>query len=393
MKEILKMPEDQVENGNESKDTDLAKVEKAIEDLPRRETSLAVENVELALPQAFYEGASHLVVSPDERNALAQYEDASDEEIDIRPDGLVYVGHMFYRRALNRIFGPGRWVLMPGSRIQTEVRGDAVKLYQRWVLVIDGHYVGEAIGSATYWRTNMGQDQSDAAEAAASNAIMRICAKSLGIGSNPWNRREAERWRKQYAKQVWVTIRSQREKRWRRIDADALEGEIGDVPIKQDLAGSQGVKRDVVLQAQNATPIPPNVTGLVRVTLAEPSASPPPAGSKEPPARPDGQAPKAQTAKRETGSVDGAHSEPALPAPNQKSELVNGNQIALFLRESRQRQMIRDNDGETAWAWLMDMTGAKPVAGKTSIENIVLSLKKCTQKQFNEIILPGVRSI
>jgi hypothetical protein len=74
-------------------------------------------------------------------------------------------------------------------------------------------------------------------------------------------------------------------------------------------------------------------------------------------------------------------------------------QITLFIAECRRRQLIRGEDGATAWAWLQDTFKAEnylmppETPGKTAIENIVSTLRKCTQKQFNGTILPGVRSI
>lgn len=40
---------------------------------------------------------------------------ADPEEVEIKPDGIVYLPEIKYRRILNRAFGPGAWGLVPRS--------------------------------------------------------------------------------------------------------------------------------------------------------------------------------------------------------------------------------------------------------------------------------------
>lgn len=43
------------------------------------------------------------------------------EDVEIKPDGVVYLPEIKYRRILNRAFGPGGWGLAPrGETIVTE---------------------------------------------------------------------------------------------------------------------------------------------------------------------------------------------------------------------------------------------------------------------------------
>lgn len=37
------------------------------------------------------------------------------EEVEIKPDGIVYLPEIKYRRILNKAFGPGGWGLVPRS--------------------------------------------------------------------------------------------------------------------------------------------------------------------------------------------------------------------------------------------------------------------------------------
>lgn len=43
------------------------------------------------------------------------------EDVEIKPDGIIYLPEIKYRRILNRAFGPGGWGLAPrGETIVTE---------------------------------------------------------------------------------------------------------------------------------------------------------------------------------------------------------------------------------------------------------------------------------
>jgi hypothetical protein len=45
----------------------------------------------------------------------------SPDDVEIKPDGIVYLPEIKYRRILNRAFGPGGWGLAPrGETIVTE---------------------------------------------------------------------------------------------------------------------------------------------------------------------------------------------------------------------------------------------------------------------------------
>src|SRR6185295_11507794 len=44
------------------------------------------------------------------------------DEVEIKPDGIVYISHVVYRRILTRAFGAGGWALAP--RTPSQVRGN-----------------------------------------------------------------------------------------------------------------------------------------------------------------------------------------------------------------------------------------------------------------------------
>jgi len=46
-----------------------------------------------------------------------------EEDIEIKPDGLIYLPEIKYRRILNQAFGPGGWAIMPrGETLNFQVR-------------------------------------------------------------------------------------------------------------------------------------------------------------------------------------------------------------------------------------------------------------------------------
>lgn len=58
------------------------------------------------------------------------------DDIEIKPDGILYLPEIKYRRILNRAFGPGGWGLAP--RGETIVTAKAVT--REYALVANGRY-------------------------------------------------------------------------------------------------------------------------------------------------------------------------------------------------------------------------------------------------------------
>src|SRR5438067_1239909 len=70
------------------------------------------------------------------------------DDIEIRPDGLIYLPEIKYRRILNRAFGPGAWSLLP---MEIRVAADDNMLYYKGALFVLGRFVSEAIGEQQYF--------------------------------------------------------------------------------------------------------------------------------------------------------------------------------------------------------------------------------------------------
>jgi hypothetical protein len=144
----------------------------------------------------------------------------AESDIEVRPDGLIYLPEIRYRRILNRTFGPGAWALMPRS---IDI-GDNM-LFYRGVLFIHGRFVSEAIGEQQYFPNNDRMSYATAAEAAKSNCLVRCC-KDIGIASELWDPTFTRQWLAKNAVDVWCVNRQDPQKRkkfWRKVTAPAID--------------------------------------------------------------------------------------------------------------------------------------------------------------------------
>lgn len=143
--------------------------------------------------EKFLPTAGTIVLSPAQEIIL--YEPIKDDDVEIRPDGLVYLPWMEYASRLRRAFGLS-WVLIPQGlpKIQGEI------IYWGFHLIIRGNFSGFAIGEQKYQASNATMSYGDACEGAKSNALMRLC-KGLGIGLELWKPSFVRAWREKFAEQ------------------------------------------------------------------------------------------------------------------------------------------------------------------------------------------------
>jgi hypothetical protein len=81
----------------------------SIESTDIKENNDVVSN-EKSHPNTFH-GISSESFSPQITSVLMA--PVTSEDIEIKPDGLIYLPEIMYRRILNKAFGPGGWALMP----------------------------------------------------------------------------------------------------------------------------------------------------------------------------------------------------------------------------------------------------------------------------------------
>jgi len=138
-------------------------------------------------------------------------------DIEVKPDGLIYLPEIKYRRILNKAFGPGGWGLAPRS--ETNVGPKVVS--REYALVCLGRLVGIARGEQEYFDP---AGIPTATEACKSNALMRCC-KDLGIASELWDPQYIRKFKASHCVEVLaenVTTKKRR-KLWRRKNQPKLE--------------------------------------------------------------------------------------------------------------------------------------------------------------------------
>lgn len=192
-------------------------------------TSLQVINTQDGPGHDPYRGIAQRPFTDKQRAILIKSID-EEREVSIRPDGLIYMPEIKYRRRLNAAFGPGGWALLP---VKWAENGKTVICQAR--LFVDGRFIAEAIGEADYIPHNNSYTFATASEAAKSNALMRTC-KDIGIASELWDPDYISEWLKRFALEVWCKTKDGKAKRfWRKktdppIDRFPWKEEPGNQP-------------------------------------------------------------------------------------------------------------------------------------------------------------------
>ncbi|KAI0531581.1 mitochondrial genome maintenance MGM101 [Xylaria digitata] len=134
------------------------------------------------------------------------------EDIEVKPDGIIYLPEIKYRRILNAAFGPGGWGLAPRGELMVQDR----LVTREYALVANGRFIAQARGEQQYFSED---GVSTAAEGCKSNALMRCC-KDLGIASELWDPRFIRKFMKEHAMQQWVEHITTKKKKqiWLRKD-------------------------------------------------------------------------------------------------------------------------------------------------------------------------------
>ena len=123
----------------------------------------------------------------------------SELDIEIKPDGPLYLPEVRYRRILLNAFGPGGWCLIPRGPHSIV---DGI-LSREYALYANGRLISIARGAALI------QGHSNAAassESVRSNALMRCC-KDLGVASELWDSSYISKWKERYAMKKGYTDR------------------------------------------------------------------------------------------------------------------------------------------------------------------------------------------
>ncbi|KAF8314739.1 mitochondrial genome maintenance MGM101 [Clavulina sp. PMI_390] len=157
-----------------------------------------------------YHGLSSQPFAPEIAEILQAPLDPGD--VEMKPDGIVYLPEIKYRRILNKAFGPGGWGLAPRS--ETNVGPKIVS--REYALVCLGRLVAVARGEQEYFDPN---GIPTATEGCKSNALMRCC-KDIGVASELWDPRFIREFKAKNCVEVFVEHIPTKRKRklWRRKD-------------------------------------------------------------------------------------------------------------------------------------------------------------------------------
>ncbi|KAK2759389.1 hypothetical protein FQN54_002867 [Arachnomyces sp. PD_36] len=157
-----------------------------------------------------YHGLSAEAFSKEAIDVLLAPVDEAD--VEIKPDGIVYLPEIKYRRVLNKAFGPGAWGLVP--RGQSIVTAKAVT--REYALVVHGRLVSIARGEQDYFSPD---GIPTATEGCKSNALVRCC-KDLGVASDLWDPRWIRKYKAKNAREAFVEhiVNKRKTKIWLRKD-------------------------------------------------------------------------------------------------------------------------------------------------------------------------------
>ncbi|KAK5654669.1 hypothetical protein OQA88_6992 [Cercophora sp. LCS_1] len=135
-------------------------------------------------------------------------------DVEMKPDGIIYLPEIKYRRILNKAFGPGGWGLAPRGEL---IVGEKV-VTREFALVVNGRFIAEARGECAYFSE---ETIPTAGEGCKSNALRRCC-KDLGIASELWDPRYIREFKKKHAEEVWVehVVNKRKRQIWKRKDAE-----------------------------------------------------------------------------------------------------------------------------------------------------------------------------
>lgn len=136
-----------------------------------------------------------LTLSEEQKKIL--FSDFEDDEVLIRPDGLIYLSWTWYADRLSRAFGLG-WQLVPAESPQVKQINGKPCVYWGFYFFVNGVYMGFAYGEHIDQRKET-LSFGEATESAKSNALMRVC-KGIGMSLKLWNKDYAQKWVATYAK-------------------------------------------------------------------------------------------------------------------------------------------------------------------------------------------------
>jgi hypothetical protein len=283
------------------------------------------------------------------RRVLA--EPVNPHDVEIKPDGIVFLPGVAYRRILTRAFGAGGWAIAPRSPARY-MKDNNIVVYHGALFCL-GRFVAEAVGECFYRDNNPNMSYASCVEGAKTDALSRCC-KDLGIATEMWDANWREQWKAKYA--TSYEDRNSGKTKWK------LKSRVSN---PHDLMAGAG---GVAPPAATSSPASSASTGSSRTTssaaAAGPAPSPSPSSQGAPP-DPQEHAAAPET-ERGTGST---------AAANQTQENADPGEAA----SNEQKDALRAKVRELKWTrgymrlWFKGLFG--PIYGEGD------PLEKLTQRQ------------
>lgn len=132
--------------------------------------------------------AGQVKLTDEQKNIL--YAPVNTEDVEMRPEGLIYLPWREYQDRLRKAFGL-EYALIPNGNPQIDTNSG--NILWGFYLIIQGHMMAYAIGEQVY-SGNSQMTWTDACEGAKSNALMRVC-KDIGIGTELWKPSFIREWK------------------------------------------------------------------------------------------------------------------------------------------------------------------------------------------------------
>lgn len=155
-----------------------------------------------------FKGVGSAPFTPDQVKALTEPVDVND--IEIKPDGIIYYPEIKYRRILNKAFQPGGWGMIPRGGFTFTKQ----TLSCEFALIVNSRFVSCARGEQEVFDL---KKLVTSMEGVKSNALMRCC-KDLGIASELWDPNFIRSFKQEFAEMIFVRhmVRNTKIAYWRR---------------------------------------------------------------------------------------------------------------------------------------------------------------------------------
>ncbi|KAI8891916.1 mitochondrial genome maintenance MGM101-domain-containing protein, partial [Globomyces pollinis-pini] len=152
-----------------------------------------------------FHGVGVEAFSEDVINVLSQ--PINQVDIEVKPDGILYLPEIKYRRILNQSFGPGGWGLVPRGP-HTVINNK--KLTREYALFAQGRFVSQARGEQDFFSED---GIPTATEGCKSSALMRCC-KDLGISWELWDPKFIRQFKAEHVVMVQGTHAKTGQSKW-----------------------------------------------------------------------------------------------------------------------------------------------------------------------------------